>query len=74
MIVNGSAAADTFPIAASAGAVDVSRAGAATTRITGADAPGGLQFDTLDVEGLGGTDTFDVGAGVNALIGLSTND
>lgn len=74
VIVNGSAAADTFQIAASAGAVDVSRAGAATTHITGADAPGGLQFDTLDVEGLGGTDTFNVGAGVNALIGLTTND
>jgi hypothetical protein len=72
--VNGSAGADTFQIAASAGAVDVNRAGAATTHITGADAPGGLQFDTLDVEGLGGTDAFDVGAGVNALIGLSTND
>jgi RTX calcium-binding nonapeptide repeat (4 copies) len=73
--VNGSAAADTFHIAASAGAVEVSRAGAATTRITGADAPGaGFQSDSLDVEGLGGTDTFDVGAGVNALIGLTTND
>jgi hypothetical protein len=72
--INGSAAADTFQIAASAGAVDVSRAGAVTTHIVGADAPGDLQSDTLDVEGLGGTDTFNVGAGVNALIGLTTND
>jgi hypothetical protein len=73
--VNGSAAADAFHVAASAGAVDISRAGAVTTRIAGSDAPGaGFQFDSLDVEGLGGSDTFNVGAGVNALIGLTTND
>jgi hypothetical protein len=73
--VNGSAAADAFHISSAAGVVEVSRAGAVTTRIAGADAPGtGFQADTLAVDGLGGTDTFDVGAGVNGLIGLTTND
>lgn len=75
VVVNGSQAGDAFSIDAAAGAVRVSRAGAATTRVSGIDAPGGgFQSDTLDVEGLGGTDTFDVGAGVGAQISLLTVD
>ena len=73
--VNGSAAADAFQINAADGAIEVSHAGAATTRIAGADAPGaGFQTDSLDVDGLGGSDSFDVGQGVNGLIQLQTND
>ena len=75
VVVNGSHAGDAFSIDAAAGVVQVSRAGAATTRVSGIDAPGaGFQSDTLDVEGLGGADTFSVGAGVTNLIGLTTSD
>jgi len=62
-------------IDAASGAVQVNRAGAASTRISGITPEQfGSLVDTLDVEGRGGADTFAVGAGVNNLIGLTTSD
>ena len=72
--VNGTAAADTFGIAAGAGSVSVSRAGSTTVRISGADDAFGSPTDTLTVAGLGGADTFNVGQGVTDLIQLNTID
>jgi hypothetical protein len=75
VVVNGSQANDAFSIDAASGAVQVNRAGAATTRISGIDPEQfGTLVDTLEVDGLGGADTFAVGAGVTNLIVLSTND
>ena len=75
VVVNGSQANDAFSIDAASGAVQVNRAGAASTRISGITPEQfGSLVDTLEVDGLGGADTFAVGAGVNNLIGLSTND
>ena len=75
VVVNGSQANDAFSIDAASGAVQVNRAGAASTRISGITPEQfGSLVDTLEVDGLGGADTFSVGAGVNNLIGLSTND
>ena len=75
VVVKGSQANDTFSIDAASGAVQVNRAGAASTRISGITPEQfGSLVDTLDVEGRGGADTFAVGAGVNNLIGLTTSD
>jgi len=75
VVVNGSQANDAFSIDAASGAVQVNRAGAASTRISGITPEQfGSLVDTLDVEGRGGADTFAVGAGVNNLIGLTTSD
>jgi hypothetical protein len=68
--VNGSAASDTFRIAADGGAVDISRSGAAAVRVSGADA--GL--DALTVDGKAGSDSFEVGQGVTNLLQLQTID
>ena len=67
--VKGGPADDTFRLAA-AGSVTISRAGAPTTRIAGADA----LLDSLVVNGLGGSDSFEVGQGVTGLIQLQTID
>ena len=75
VVVKGSQANDTFSIDAASGAVQVNRAGAASTRISGITPEQfGSLVDTLEVDGLGGADTFAVGAGVNNLIGLTTSD
>jgi len=67
--LNGGPAGDTFRLAA-AGGVTISRAGAPTTRIAGADA----LLDSLVVNGLAGSDSFEVGQGVTGLIQLQTID
>ena len=73
--VNGSAAADTFHVAADGGTVSVSRAGAPTVRVSGADFESDFgQSDQLTVAGLGGADSFDVGQGVTDLLQLNTID
>lgn len=69
VIVNGSAADDAFRLAVSRG-VTVDRAGAPSIRIAGSDAAA----DSLTVKGLGGADSFEVGAGVTSLIQLQTVD
>jgi hypothetical protein len=75
VVVNGSQANDAFSIDAASGAVQVNRAGAASTRISGITPEQfGSLVDTLEVDGLGGADTFAVGAGVNNLIELTTSD
>jgi Ca2+-binding RTX toxin-like protein len=66
--VNGTAVADIINIIANAGAVDVSGL-AALVRILHPE----VANDSLIVNGLGGTDTFNVGSGVSALIGVTVN-
>jgi hypothetical protein len=66
--VNGTGLADVISLSANAGTVQVS--GLPTlVRITHADA----FLDLLTINGLGGFDSFSVGAGVTALIGVTTN-
>jgi Ca2+-binding RTX toxin-like protein len=66
--VYGTGVADTINITANAGAVDVSGL-AALVRILHPE----VANDSLIVNGLGGTDTFNVGPGVSALIGVTVN-
>jgi Ca2+-binding RTX toxin-like protein len=66
--LNGTAAADTINITASAGVVSVSGL-SAVVRIEHSE----VANDDLVVNGLGGTDSITVGAGVSALIGVTTN-
>src|SRR6185295_17881174 len=68
VIINGTASPDTINITANAGTVAVSGL-AALVLITNSE----VTFDSLIVNGLGGTDIFTVGAGVTTLIGVSTN-
>ena len=68
VIVNGTALVDTFNITANAGIVSVSGPGA-LVRIEHPE----VANDDLIINGLGGTDIFIVGAGVAALIGVTTN-
>jgi Ca2+-binding RTX toxin-like protein len=68
VIVNGTALAETFNITASAGVVSVSALGA-LVRIEHSE----MANDDLIINSLGGTDIFNIGAGVTALIGLTTN-
>jgi hypothetical protein len=64
VVVNGSQANDAFSIDAASGAVQVNRAGAASTRISGITPEQfGSLVDTLGVDGLGRADTFAIGAG-----------
>ena len=68
IIVNGTASADTINITANAGTVEVSGL-AALVRIEHPE----VALDDLIVNGLGGTDSFIVGAGVTTLIDVTTN-
>jgi Ca2+-binding RTX toxin-like protein len=66
--VNGTASPDTIYIIANAGTVEVSGL-TALVRVTHSEAAN----DSLIVNGLGGADSFNVGAGVATLIGVTTN-
>jgi Ca2+-binding RTX toxin-like protein len=66
--INGTAAADTFNMTASAGVVSVSGI-IPLLRISNSE----VANDDLIVNGLGGVDIFNIGAGVGALIGVTTN-
>jgi len=66
--VNGTAAPDVINITADAGTVDVSGL-VPSVHITHSEAAN----DSLIVNGLGGTDTFTVGSGVNTLMTVVTN-
>ncbi len=66
--VNGTAAVDVFNITANAGVVSTSTIGA-VVNIKQSE----VALDRLIVNGLGGVDLFSVGAGVNTLIGVTTN-
>ena len=68
VIVNGTATADAFSIAAVSGAVEVSGL-AALVRVTRPEAA----LDRLTVNGLAGGDSFVTGPGVSALILLTLN-
>lgn len=66
--INGTASPDVINFAANSGAVDVAGL-AAQVHIAHPEAAN----DRLIVNGLGGTDTFNVGAGVTSLIQVTTN-
>ena len=66
--VNGTASPDTIYLIANAGTVEVSGL-SALVRIRHSEAAN----DDLIVNGLGGADSFTVGAGVTTLIGVTTN-
>ena len=66
--INGTAAPDTFNIAANAGLVGITGT-VPQVQIAHPEAAN----DTLIINGLGGTDTFGVGPGVTSLIGLMLN-
>ena len=66
--VNGTAAADAFNMTASAGVVSVSGF-IPVVRISHSE----VANDDLIINGLGGVDVFNIGAGVAALIGVTTN-
>jgi hypothetical protein len=68
VIINGTAAADTFNIAVNGSAVNVNGL-SAQVRIMGAE----VANDLLTINGLSGVDSFVVGPGVAALIGLILN-
>jgi Ca2+-binding RTX toxin-like protein len=66
--VNGTASPDTFSITANAGAVDVAGL-SALVRILHSEAAN----DDLVINGLGGTDVFNIGSGVTSLIEVFAN-
>ena len=66
--MNGTATADAFVLSANAGAVDVSGI-TPLTHITHSE----VASDSLTINGLVGTDTFNIGSGVTSLISLITN-
>ncbi len=66
--LNGTAAVDVFNVTANAGVVSATAAGT-TVRIAHPE----LANDALILNGLGGLDLFSIGAGVNTLIGVTTN-
>jgi Ca2+-binding RTX toxin-like protein len=66
--INGTAAADTITLTAHADAVEVAGL-PALVRIRHPE----VANDDVIINGLGGTDVFDIGAGVAALIGVTTN-
>jgi len=66
--LNGTAAADTFNITANAGIVSVAGVGI-VVRIEHPE----VANDDLIINGLGGVDIFNLGAGVTTLIGVTTN-
>lgn len=66
--INGTAAVDVFNITANAGVVSTSIIGA-VVRIDHSE----VALDRLIINGLGGVDLFSIGAGVNTLIGVTTN-
>ena len=68
IIVNGTAAPDTINLAANGSAVNVTGL-SAQVQITGAEAAN----DLLIINGLGGVDSFGLGPGVTALIGVILN-
>jgi hypothetical protein len=65
--VFGSAADDQIDVSAANGGVEVARTGSATVRILNADPT----LDLLVVDGLAGSDTINIGAGVSDLIQVS---
>jgi len=68
VILNGTAAADTFNITASAGAVNISGI-TPSLHITHSE----VANDSLTVNGLAGIDTFSIGSGVTSLILVAAN-
>ena len=68
VIVNGTPAPDTINVTANGSAVNVTGL-SAQVRITGAE----VANDILIINGLDGVDTFIIGSGVTALIGLALN-
>jgi Ca2+-binding RTX toxin-like protein len=66
--VNGTAAGDIISLAANAGVVELSGL-SALVQISHSE----VANDSLIVNGLGGADTFNIGAGVTTLIKLTTN-
>lgn len=66
--LNGTAAVDVFSVTANGSAVSTSTLGA-VVRIDHSE----VANDRLIINGLGGVDLFSVGAGVNTLIGVTTN-
>jgi Ca2+-binding RTX toxin-like protein len=66
--INGTPAADTFNMTASAGVISVSGL-IPLVRISNSE----VALDDLIINGLGGIDVFNIGAGVTTLIGVTTN-